>query len=135
MKKALISKIENDRICEVRNFEDIFEVSSDFEWIDCPDNITNHYTYDRENNSFKEFDMINVPGFRENGYKVARQIAYGNIGDQLDMIFKEITATGVISVDGPWATLIASVKNEIPKDNPEAVQVWNIQWNEKTSVN
>jgi len=39
----------------------------------------------------------------------------------LDMLYKEILANGTISASGPWATHIATVKSQIPKDDPAAV--------------
>ena len=56
---------------------------------------------------------------------MARGIAYGSPGDQLDMIFKEIRDTGTVSTSGPWATHVANVKSSLPKDNPEAIAAWN----------
>jgi hypothetical protein len=134
MKRALISKLENDRICEIQEIGNEFEVSPDFEWIDCPDEITPFFIYKREDNTFKPFNIVEVEGFKENGYKVARQIAYGNIGDQLDMIYKEIQSTGVISSQGDWALKIANVKATIPKDDPYAVQAWNEEYNNLSKI-
>ena len=47
---------------------------------------------------------------QENGYKQARQEAYGSIGDQLDMQYKDL-------VDGTttWKDHIATVKSDNPK--------------------
>ena len=59
-----------------------------------------------------------------NGYKVARTIAYGSVGDQLDLLYKEIQTTGTISATGTWAQHIANVKQTIPKDDPAAVLAW-----------
>ena len=129
MKKALISKLENNRICEVVDIDNEFEVSNDFYWIECPENVTTHFTFNEDTNDFVPFNIIELEGFVENGYKVARQIAYGLIGDQLDMIYKEIQATGTIAADGEWATKITNVKAAIPKNNPAAVQEWNQLWN------
>lgn len=121
MKKALININEPGRVCEVVLPGSEFEVASDFSWIDCPDDTTTHHTYNSETNTFTAFDILTQPGFAENAYKVARAVAYGGIGDQLDMIFKEIQANGTISSNGPWATLISTVKSTIPKDDPAAV--------------
>ena len=47
---------------------------------------------------------------QENGYKQARQEAYGSIGDQLDMQYKDL-------VDGTttWKDHITTVKSDNPK--------------------
>lgn len=126
MKQALISSLEIGRICEVVADGEEFEVSSDFTWISCPDEITTRDTYNPETGEFKVFDILSMPGFAENAYKIARTIAYTSVGNQLDMLYKELQASGTISLDGPWAQHIATVKDTIPKDDPAAVLAWNI---------
>lgn len=130
MKRALINSLEPGRVCEVRNPGEEFEVADTFSWIDCPDDVTTTHTY-MPDGTFKPFDPLELPGFKENGYKVARAIAYNPIGEQLDMIYKEVLATGSISADGPWAQHITSVKAEIPKDDPAAVLAWNQRYLEQ----
>lgn len=124
MKRALLHLPEPGRICEVVDPGMEFEVHSNFQWVDVPDDTTIADTY-LEDGTIQKFDPISVPGFAENGYRVARSIAYKSIGDQLDMLFKEIQATGTISNTGAWANHIASVKSAIPKDDPQAVHEWN----------
>lgn len=123
MKRALISKLENYRICEVKEVGQEFDVTDDFFWTDVPDDTQTVDTY-LETGEIKKFNPIEQPGFAENAYKVARAIAYKGMGEQLDMMFKELAATGTISPDGPWATHVASVKAAIPKDDPQAVYDW-----------
>lgn len=126
MKKALLHSAEIGRVCEVVESGQEFEVSSEFSWIDCPDDVISSHTYDPITETFKAFDILTMPGFAENAYKIARSIAYTDVGNQLDMLYKEITATGSISINGPWMTHIATVKANIPKDDPAAVLAWNI---------
>ena len=126
MKRALINSNEPGRICEVVDIGNEFEVHNAFSWIDVPDDTTTHDRY--ENGSVVKFNILELPGFADQGYKVARTIAYSSFGDQLDMLFKEIQATGTISNTGPWATHVAAVKAAIPKDDPAAVQQWNQQY-------
>jgi hypothetical protein len=126
MKRALLHSLEVGRVCEVVEVGQEFEVSSEFSWIDCPDDIISSHTYDQTTKTFKAFDILTMPGFAENAYKVARTIAYTDVGNQLDMLYREIIATGTIAVDGPWMTHIATVKATIPKDDPAAVLAWNI---------
>jgi len=126
MKRALLHSAEIGRVCEVVEIGQEFEVSADFSWIDCPDDIISSHTYDPTTETFKAFDILTMPGFAENAYKVARAIAYTDVGNQLDMLYKEITSNGSISVDGPWMTHITEVKSNIPKDDPAAVLAWNI---------
>jgi hypothetical protein len=131
MKRALISRIEVGRICEVVEQGKDFEVSPDFFWMNCPDDITTHDTIDMPTGKWVKFDPVKQPGFAESGYKVARAIAYKSVGEQLDMIYKEVAENGKVSPDGPWATHISNVKSAIPKDDPEAVMAWNRQFAEQ----
>ncbi len=127
MKKALISNLEKGRVCDVVASGSEFEVSSDFIWIDCPDDTTSQHTYNLSTNEFKAFDILIMPGFAENAYIVARGIGYTSVGNQLDMLYKELQATGTISVEGPWANHITAIKTAIPKNDPAAVLAWNQQ--------
>ena len=122
MKRALLNNLEPGRVCAVVDPGNEFEVSSDFQWVDCPDDTTTYHTY--KDNTFIPFDILSSNGFAENAYKLARAIEYKSIGDQLDMLFKELQSEGTISNNGPWATHIATVKQNIPKDNPAAVLEW-----------
>jgi len=127
MKSALISLIEVGRVCDVVEKGSEFETTSDFKWVECPDDVVTSHTYDQTTNTFTPHNPVAIPGFAEEGYRVARQVAYKGVGEQMDMMFKELSATGTISPDGPWATHVAQVKAAIPKDDPEAVMAWNIQ--------
>jgi hypothetical protein len=136
MKRALINSLEPGRVCQVVEVGQEFEVADTFSWVDCPDDVTSSHSYNQETNEFVPFDIVAQPGFAENGYKIARSIAYKSIGDQLDMIYKEVMANGSISADGVWAQHVAVVKATIPKDDPAAVQAWNEQyWLDQTSGN
>lgn len=121
MKRALISKIEEQRICDVVDVGNEFEVSPDFVWVDVPDDTTTADKFDLQTGRITKHDPVQTPGFAENGYKVARAIAYGSVGEQMDMMFKELQATGTLAPDGPWATHVSTVKSNIPKDDPYAV--------------
>ena len=127
MKRALLSHVEPSRVCDVVDVGNEFETSPELYWVDCPDEVDSTWSFDLETQEFKPWDPLTQPGFAENAYKVARQIAYLSTGDQLDMLYKELQATGTISSTGPWATHIQSVKATIPKDDPAAVLEWNRQ--------
>lgn len=126
MKRALLNSLEPGRICDVVDVGNEFEVAETFTWIDAPDNVTTAHIL-KEDGSFYLRTPLDDPNFIENGYKVARQIAYKSVGDQLDMIFKEIQSTGTLSADGAWVQHIQAVKTAIPKDDPAAVIEWNIR--------
>lgn len=132
--RALIHSSEPGRICEIRPVGEEFEVHETFSWVDVPDDTTTNDTYNSDG-TITKFDITSLPGFAENAYKVARTIAYTGIGEQLDMLFKELQTTGTISNSGPWSTHIASVKAAIPKDDPQAVHEWNIQYWESLQGN
>ncbi len=134
MKKALISLIEPGRVCEVVVSGEEFETTPDFKWVDCAGDVTTSHKYHIETNTFTPFDPSSVQGFAEQGYSVARQIAYKGVGEQLDMLFKELKTTGTISNDGPWAKHIEAVKVAIPKDDPAAVMRWNRQYAEENGL-
>lgn len=132
--RALIHSSEPSRICDIRPVGEEFEVHPDFIWVDVPDDTTTSDTRNPDG-TINKFDITQLPGFAENAYKVARTIAYTGIGEQLDMLFKELQSTGTISNTGPWASHIASVKEAIPKDDPQAVQQWNVQYWESMQGN
>jgi hypothetical protein len=63
MKKALISKGEireqGYRVAQIENPENIFGVSDDLEWIDCPDDlVADAKWFDPLDNTFKDFPII-----------------------------------------------------------------------------
>jgi hypothetical protein len=124
--RGLINTSEPGRICDIVQAGNEFEVHDSFQWVDLPEGTTTADTYN-EDGTITKFDILSQPGFAENAYKIARGIAYTDVGNQLDMLFKELQATGTISNDGPWATHIAGVKAAIPKDDPAAVLAWNQQ--------
>ena len=51
---------------------------------------------------------------QENGYKQARQEAYGSIGDQLDLLYHDMTASKGDKT-GEWYKAIKAVKDANPK--------------------
>lgn len=125
MKRALLHTLEPGRICDVVDTGAEFEVHPNFYWIDVPDDTTSSDRWDEETQTVKKWNPVTDPNFIENGYKVARGIMYGSLGDQLDMMYKEIQANGTLSPDGPWATHVANVKATLPKDDPQAIHDWN----------
>lgn len=126
MKRILISSLEPNRICDVVDPGNEFEVHETFSWIDGPDIVTNNTRYNSDTGEFWEYDPVTDPGFIANGWVVARGIAYTPVGNQLDMLYRELRDTGTISTSGAWFQHIVSVKTSVPKDNPQAVHDWNI---------
>jgi hypothetical protein len=135
MLSALIHSLEPGRICDIVQPGQEFEVHSNFSWVNVPDGTTTSDSYDPTTNTVTTFDPLSDPAYASQAYKVARQIAYGSIGDQLDMLHKELTSTGSISPTGQWATQISNAKSNIPKDDPSAVHAWNISQAQQNAVN
>ena len=125
MLSALIHSLEPGRICQIVPVGSEFEVHPNFSWVTVPDDTTTADRYNLDGGTITKFDLATDPAFIEHGYRVARGIAYGGIGDQLDMLYHELMATGTISSSGTWATHITEAKTLVPKDNPAAVIAWN----------
>ena len=53
--------------------------------------------------------------FADNKYQRDRQAEYGGIGDQLDLLFHDMTA-GKGTKDGEWYKAIAKIKSDNPKE-------------------
>ena len=49
------------------------------------------------------------------GVRLTRKEAYGDIGDQLDLLYKDMVA-GKLDTTGDWATKIKAVKDANPKE-------------------
>lgn len=130
MAKSILTNIhEYGRICDVVDEGDEFEVHRDFSWFrvnhDNIENLDKGWTWTRD-----EDDNISVhepiapeedDEFIEESYKIARGIAYKSVGEQLDMIYKELQQSGTLSANGSWASHITNVKSEIPKRDVQAV--------------
>lgn len=122
MKKALIGY--QGWVSEIRNAGEEYEIyngpDAQMQWVDAPDEITLDWTLEwspsQQTMIWVERDMPYSPGQNE----VARRVAYGEIGQQLDMIYHEIDTNGTLSRDGEWATHIRTVKSMI--DRPEPVE-------------
>jgi len=113
--KALVSIKENGRVLEVKADDQIFSVHESMEWIDCADDLDpKDWVY---NYNTKEFDKFIKETDVEIRLSVSRRIAYTPIGEQLDMIYKDIKANGTLNNESEWYKHIAKVKNAITKDN------------------
>jgi hypothetical protein len=114
MKKALIGY--QGWVQDIRNPGEEFEIyngpDAKMQWINAPDEITLDWTLEWSPQNQK---MIWVE--RDGPYtqdSEARRVAYGEVGEQLDMLYHEIQESGTISASGPWASHIATVKTMIP---------------------
>ena len=63
-----------------------------------------------------ELTAANTEGTKlQNNYcsRRSRRISYGNIGDQLDLLYKDIVA-GKVDATGEWAKAVKKVKDDNP---------------------
>lgn len=79
------------------------------QWVDAPDDVSLYWTLEW---SPAEETMVWVKrDAPPTDPELARKIAYGEVGEQLDMLYHELQETGTLSASGPWATHIATVKS------------------------
>ena len=113
--KALVSTTENGRVLEVKEDENIFQVHESMQWITCPDDLDpKEYVYNYETDQFDYFIKETSLEIRKS---VARRIGYLPLGDQLDMMYRDIKANGVLNNEGEWYKHVTKVKNDITEDN------------------
>jgi hypothetical protein len=117
MKKALIDKRFMTVVQRINADEAEFETTNDFFWKPCPDNVEDAWFYDPETESFIDPHVASRDEFGNpvEPFVMQRMRAYPSTGDQLDMIYKEIKATGTISPNGEWYKSVEFVKNNVPK--------------------
>lgn len=115
-KRALIEANTN-RVVQIVNTEaDQFEVHGGLFWKDCPDNTQSYFLL-KEDGSYEDPHAANRDEFGQTvePFYMQRMRAYAGGGEQMDMIYKELMATGTLSPTGPWASHITTVKAAIPK--------------------
>ena len=83
------------------------------QWVNAPDEITLDWTLEWSPSAQAMVWIERDGPFTNNG--VARGVAYGQVGAQLDMLYHELRTTGTISRDGDWYQHITNVKSIIPK--------------------
>ena len=121
MKKALIDKRGWVVVQIIEEDQSEFETTSDFVWKPCPDNCETAWSYDTE---LEEYIDPHAHSRDEFGnpvepFVMQRMRAYPPMGDQMDMLFKEIKTTGAISPTGDWFQSIKYVKDNLPKPGSE----------------
>lgn len=127
-KRALIESSTNRVVQIVNNESEQFEVHGGLYWTDCPDNTESYFLL-KEDGTFEDPHEPNRDQFGNTvePFYMQRMRAYAGVTEQMDMIYKELMATGTISKDGPWASHISYIKAAIPKpamltSNPDATQ-------------
>ena len=95
------------------NAEFSYDTDGDGNWT-----ITNWYSddIDQPSNSDIEAKLTELQtDYNNKQYQRDRQIAYGSIGDQLDLLYKDLVA-GNLNETGEWAKFIKQVKDDNPKE-------------------
>ena len=115
MKKALMGQF--GYVQQIVDPGEDFEIyngpDATIQWVDAPDEIQLDWTLEWSPLQQKMIWVERPAPYTDP--MMARKIAYGEVGDQLDMIYKEVLANGSISADGPWASHIAAVKSSYDK--------------------
>lgn len=117
MKRVLVDITGNFVTQILGEDEAEFETTPDLIWIDAPDNVETGWLYipetgqvtDPHAHSRDEFGNPVEP------FNMQRMRAYPPLGDQLDLMFKEVRDTGTISKTGAWFKSVEFVKNNVPK--------------------
>lgn len=124
MKRALIDT--NNRVLQVEDQD--FEVHDGLYWVDCPDDTGSYYIYDPVNLTFEDPHAHTKDEFGNpvEPFTMQRIRAYPSIGDQLDMLYKELKTTGTISKDGAWFSAIAATKTLVPKPVDPSVNIQHL---------
>lgn len=102
------------RVCDIaENEAGRFEVHTDFQWVQCPDQVKNRdWKYKPADGSWV------APSIPPTEYGIARRVHYGEVGAQLDRIF-HATMAGATDPLGEWAAEQEKIKIVFPKDNPD----------------
>lgn len=119
MKKVLIGY--QGYVSEIRNPGEEYEIyegpDATIQWVNAPDHITLDWTLEWSPGR-KEMVWVERDGpFTDNA--VARKVAYGEVGAQLDMLYHELKTNGSISPNGDWFQHITNVKSIIEKPVPQ----------------
>jgi len=118
MKKCLMGT--HGYISEIRDPGEEYEIyngpDATIQWVDAPDNVTLDWTLEWSPSAGQMVWCEREAPHTDN--MMARKVAYGDIGEQLDMIFHELEDTGTLSINGPWASHVASVKASIDPPPP-----------------
>ena len=123
--KALVIKTDDGRVSEILPDDDIFEIHPDFGiWIDCTGtDIENEKPNDPNGGSWiynfetERFSIEPPASDTAVRFEIARKLGYGEVGDQLDMLYKEVKDAGSITADGEWFGHVKKVKEDVTLDN------------------
>lgn len=118
MKKALVGY--QGWVSEIRNPGEEYEIyegpGASMMWVNAPDEITLDWTLEWSPGQQTMIWVERDGPFSDNS--VARKVAYGDIGAQLDMIYHELETSGTISREGQWFQHVSAVKSMIDPPPP-----------------
>lgn len=115
MKKAIVS-VEGwvSQIVEPGEDFEIYEgPDAQIAWVDAPDEIQLDWTLEFSPSKGQMVWVERDAPWTDN--KVARKVAYGQIEEQLDLIFHDIEQHGQLDQNGAWYKHVTSVKAMIEK--------------------
>lgn len=119
MKKALVSY--QGFVSEIRDPGEEYEIyegpDATIAWVDAPDNIQLEWTLEWSPSQQVMVWVEREGAFTDNA--VARKVAYGEIGEQLGMIFDDIKEHGTLNENSAWFQHIVNVKSLIDKPVPQ----------------
>ena len=108
-----------------RDFEIYEGPDASMAWVDGPNDVTSQWSLEYSPSQDK---MIWVERDEPPTDPILkRQVAYGAVGDQLDMLFKDIIAGNL--EDGAWINHIKNVKETTPKPSDDLRTMEEIQEN------
>lgn len=125
MRKALVSY--QGYVSEIRDPGEDYEIyegpDATIAWVDAPDNIQPEWTLEWSPSAGEMIWVERDGPFSDS--VVARKVAYGDIGEQLGMIFDDIKEHGTLNTDSLWFQHCQNVKNLI--EQPEQVSPYSLE--------
>jgi hypothetical protein len=118
MKKAMVSY--QGFVSQIVDPGEDFEIyegpDATIAWVDAPDNIQYEWTLEWSPSKQQMVWVERVAPYTDPA--VARKVAYGQIEQQLDLIYHDIRQNGALNTQGDWYQHISSVKAFIDKPPP-----------------
>lgn len=133
MKKALVSyQGFVSQIVDPGEDFDIYEgPDATIAWVDAPDNIQREWTLEYSPSAEHMIWVERDGAFSDS--TVARRVAYGELGEQLGMIFDDIKEHGTLNTDSLWFQHCQNVKDLIEQPEvPEPISLEEMMAREHT---
>jgi hypothetical protein len=125
MKKALVSY--QGYVSDIRDPGEDFEIyegpDATIAWVDAPDNVQREWTLEWSPSAGEMIWVERDGAFTDS--TVARKVAYGEIGEQLGMIFDDIKEHGTLNINSLWFQHCQNVKDLI--EQPPEVEPFSLE--------